>query len=183
MGEQKAFLPWKEEQSLLSYQVSQWQQAGFRPWVVLGSHQLETAKPHLQGAQVLINPAPEAGEAHSIRVGIEGIPANFRVLGISAVDQPRPAWIYHSLLEYHLRHRSWVTVPVHRGRRGHPPLMDGRLREELLHLKEETLGLQQVLQDLDKRVLEVELYTNEIFLGCNTLLDLQAAAGARNWIA
>jgi molybdenum cofactor cytidylyltransferase len=176
MGEPKAFLPWKEGQTLLSYQVLQWQQAGFQPWVVLGSHHLAAAEPHLQGTKLLINPDPNLGKTHSIRVGVEGIPADFRVLAISAVDQPRPAWIYHSLLEYHLRHRAWVTVPVHRGRRGHPTLIDGRLREELLHLREETLGLRQLLQDLDKRVQEVELYTTDIFLDYNTPADLQASA-------
>ncbi len=176
MGEPKAFLPWKEGQTLLSYQVLQWQQAGFQPWVVLGSHNLAAAEPHLQGTKLLINPDPKLGKTHSIRVGVEGIPADFRVLAISAVDQPRPAWIYHSLLEYHLRHRAWVTVPVHRGRRGHPTLIDRRLREELLHLREETLGLRQLLQDLDKRVQEVDLYTPDIFLDYNTPADLQASA-------
>lgn len=120
MGEPKAFLPWKDGQTLLSYQIFQWRQAGFQPWVVLGSQHLAAAQPHLAGAEVLVNPAPELGKTHSIRVGVEGIPADFQVLAISAVDQPRPAWIYHSLLEYHLRHRAWVTVPVHRGRRGAP---------------------------------------------------------------
>ncbi|MEN9224317.1 MAG: nucleotidyltransferase family protein [Thermostichus sp. HHBFW_bins_43] len=182
MGEPKALLPWKEGQTLLSYQVSQWRQAGFQPWVVLGSHNAAAAEPHLAGAQVLINPKPEAGKSGSIRVGVEGIPADFQVLGISAVDQPRPAWIYHSLLEYHLRHRAWATVPVHRGRRGHPSLIDGRLREELLHLKEETLGLRQLLQNLDKRVQEVELYTADIFLDYNTPADLEAGAAASDTI-
>ncbi|WP_268836235.1 nucleotidyltransferase family protein [Synechococcus sp. Nb3U1] len=180
MGEPKALLPWKEGQTLLSYQIAQWRQAGFQPWVVLGSHNLAAAEPHLHGAEVLINPDLEAGKTHSIRVGVEGIPADFRVLGISAVDQPRPAWIYHSLLEYHLRHRAWATVPVHRGRRGHPTLIDARLREELLHLKEETLGLRQLLQDLDKRVQEVELYTADIFLDYNTSADWEAGATERD---
>jgi molybdenum cofactor cytidylyltransferase len=183
VGEPKAFLPWKDGQTLLSYQIFQWRQAGFQPWVVLGSQHLAAAQPHLAGAEVLVNPAPELGKTHSIRVGVEGIPADFQVLAISAVDQPRPAWIYHSLLEYHLRHRAWVTVPVHRGRRGHPTLIDRRLREKLLDLREETLGLRRLLQDLGRRVQEVELYTPEIFLDCNTPADVEAAAAGCDSVA
>ncbi|MGY2754216.1 CTP:molybdopterin cytidylyltransferase MocA, partial [Thermostichus sp. MS-CIW-21] len=41
MGEPKAFLPWKDGQTLLSYQIFQWRQAGFQPWVVLGSQHME----------------------------------------------------------------------------------------------------------------------------------------------
>ncbi len=182
-GEPKALLLWKDGQTLLSYQVFQWRQAGFQPWVVLGSQHLAAAQVHLAGAEVLIHPAPELGKTPSIRVGVEGIPADFRVLAISGVDQPRPAWIYHSLLEYHLRHRAWVTVPVHRGRRGNPVLIDGRLREELLCLREEPLGLRRLLQDLGKRVQEVELYTSEIFLDCNTPADVEAAAAGRDSVA
>lgn len=170
-GKPTAFLPWKGESNLLSYQVLQWQQAGFQPWVVLGSDAKTAAEPYLQGARVLLDPDPQAGFSHSLGLALERMPADFRLLAISAVEYPRPAWVYHSLLEYHLRHRVLATVPVHRGCRGHPILVDGRLREKLLCLQEKDGGLQQVLQTLGKRVQEVELYTAEILLDYNKLTE------------
>jgi molybdenum cofactor cytidylyltransferase len=145
MGRCKAALPWGN-QTLLGYQAAQWLAAGFTPIVVLAPHNADCRLNCPIGTQTLINPDPSCGKTHSLRIGLQAIPATARTIAISAVDQPRSSEIYRVLLHHHQQISSLITAPTYGDRLGHPLLFSSTLRSQLADLQEESQGLRQIIQ-------------------------------------
>ena len=100
--------------------------------------------------------------------GVQASPPDCKALLILNVDQPRPAWLIDEVVEAHLLGEAKITIPVHGGRRGHPTVFDGRLRDELLGITEEGLGLREVVRRDRDRVGEGEVSSALIYLDVNT---------------
>ena len=64
--------------------------AGFAPVLVVVGPEHEALRRALDGlgARLVVNPAPEAGQASSVRVGIQAVPAEARAALIALGDQP-----------------------------------------------------------------------------------------------
>ena len=64
--------------------------AGFAPVLVVVGPEHEALRRALDGlgARLVVNPAPEAGQASSVRVGIQAMPAEARAALIALGDQP-----------------------------------------------------------------------------------------------
>ena len=58
------------------------------------------------------------------------------------VDQPRPWWLINEVVEGHLKGTAEISIPVHGGRRGHPTVLDGSLREEMLGITGGGVGVE-----------------------------------------
>ena len=84
------------------------------------------------------------------------------------VDQPRPAWLIDEVVDGHLQGTAKITIPVHGGRRGHPTVLDVSLRDEMLGITEEGLGLKEVVRRDRGRVGYVEVSSSLIYLDMNT---------------
>lgn len=174
MGTCKASLPWLNGTTLLSYQVEQLLKAGITPIVVLGPHNC----PQPIGSskcQIVINPQPELGKVSSIHRGLQVVPQNFQSLMIVAVDQPRPYWVYQSLLQSHRSATDPITAPTYQGRRGHPLIFSAIARSSLERLQEETLGLRQVVREFELQIQSVEFNTPDVLLDLNTPERYRAA--------
>lgn len=167
MGRCKASLPWLEGKTLLAYQVQQWLLAGFSPVVVLGSHNCDREQHCPLGTNVVINPDPSVGKTSSILIGLQHVPKNWRVLAISAVDQPRAAKVYQKLLQEHIYHSAAITVPTYQGKAGHPPLFSAKMQPHLANLREETLGLRQLMKCYAE-IQKVEFDTSNVLVDLNT---------------
>jgi molybdenum cofactor cytidylyltransferase len=167
MGRCKASLPWLEGKTLLAYQVQQWLLAGFSPVVVLGAHNCDRQQDCPSGSLVAINPDPSVGKTSSILIGLQHVPQNWDVLAISAVDQPRSAKIYQKLLQEHICHSAAITVPTYQGKVGHPPLFSAKMQPHLANLREETLGLRQLMKRYPA-IQKVEFDTPDVLVDLNT---------------
>lgn len=168
MGTCKASLPWLGGKTLLAYQLEQWLLAGIRPIVVLGPHNDNQQRDCPPDCVVAINPNPSAGKTSSILTGLHYTPQNWHVLAISAVDQPRPTKIYQSLLREHRNSSSPITAPTYQGRLGHPILFSSELQTRLESLREETLGLRQLIREFHSVILQVECNTSDVLIDLNT---------------
>ncbi len=163
MGQCKTLLSW-QGQTLLTYQLAQWQAANVQPIVVLGPHNAHR-QTDCDGCAI-INPNPSHGKASSILTGLAKLPNNVIGIFISAIDQPRPADLYRQLITAHSQHNPDITAPCHDGKLGHPLLFDARLLPQLLAISDETLGVRAVVQQCD-RIYRVR-YSEIVLMDLNT---------------
>ena len=180
MGTCKTSLPWGEGKTLLTYQIEQWLLANFTPVIVLGSHNRERQKDCPPGSLIAINPYPQQGKTSSILTGLQNIPPEYEILAISAVDQPRPTIIYQQLLQAHKDNSALITAPTYKGKMGHPLLFANEMRSHLENIREETLGLRQVIKEIypviqkvefDNPLVLLDINTPEMFTQSQTLID------------
>ncbi|MGH2632720.1 MAG: nucleotidyltransferase family protein [Tepidiformaceae bacterium] len=146
MGKPKPLLDWGGE-PLIAYQVRQLREAGLdEVIVVLGFHGDEI---HRQirnlDCRVMFNARYPAGRSGSLRIGAKAVNRDTDAIVVLNVDQPRPASFTRSLIDAH-QPSSVATRPLADGRHGHPVIISGRLREELMAATEEEHGLQGILR-------------------------------------
>ncbi len=174
MGQCKASLPWgdrhTDRHTLLSYQIEQFLSIEVPPIVVLGRHNAEQQEQSLKNCAIAVNPDSSKGKVSSILTGLSFVPDNTQALFISAVDQPRPAWIYQMLLEAQGRSSvaAPITAPMKDDRLGHPLLFSQRLIPELHTIREDTLGLRAIVSKYSSQIQAIRLDTDLIFRDLNT---------------
>ena len=179
MGEAKALLSWVNGEPIVAYQVHSLHAAGYAPIVVVLGHEPEaiaTAIPSDIGAILVINPRYQLGRSSSIVAGVQAIaaPPPDAVLIIS-VDQPRSTDMLRALRDGWAREKPAIAVPSLDHRVGHPPLFDGALVPELLHVTEEQQGLRQIMQaHADDRIF-VNVVDPLTLTNLNTREDYEAA--------
>ncbi|MBD1833694.1 NTP transferase domain-containing protein [Cyanobacteria bacterium FACHB-472] len=170
----KTSLMWRDRKNLLSYQVEGFLLAGITPIVVLGSHNWERRADCLPGSLAVINNQPSDGKISSILTGLKDLPRDFHTLAISAVDQPRPAWIYQKLLQASESCNAPITAPIYQGKMGHPLFFSPEVLPSLENLREESFGLRQVIQDFQPNIQQVEFDTTDVLIDLNTPESYQA---------
>ena len=168
MGTCKTSLPWGEGKTLLTYQIEQWLSVDFTPVVVLGLHNSHRQQDCPLGCLTVINPDANLGKTTSILNGLQKTPPDFDILALSAVDQPRKLDIYQKLISAHKKHLALITAPTHHGKMGHPILLGNQMRSHLENIREDTLGLRQVIQDFHSVINQVEFDNPDILLDINT---------------
>lgn len=170
MGKPKPLLEW-DGAMLIEYQIAQLREAGCDPVIAVLGHRADEIRPLAEraGATVVINEGYAEGRATSLRAGADAIDDADAIV-ILNVDQPRPAAVLRRLLD---EHKSGVTLPVHEGRRGHPPVIAGALLPELRTVDEATEGLRAVVNRHE--VHEVEFESPFVLLDLNTPEDYEEA--------
>ncbi|MGB3491245.1 MAG: nucleotidyltransferase family protein [Elainellaceae cyanobacterium] len=170
MGQCKASLPWGDRHTLLTYQIEQFLSVHVFPVVVLGQHNADPQTQRLSDCAIAINPDASRGKVSSILTGLALLPTDTDALFISAVDQPRPAWIYQTLLEAHAHAADPppITAPIKGDRLGHPLLFSQRLIPELQTIRENTLGLRAIVNRYFSQIQTVTFDTDLIFQDLNT---------------
>ncbi len=168
MGTCKTSLPWGAGKTLLTYQLEQWLSLGFTPVVVLGLHNSQKQKDCFPGSLSVINPHSHAGKTSSLLTGLQHVSQDFEVLAISAVDQPRKLEIYQRLLVAHQDNCALITAPTYQGKMGHPLLFNNQMRSHLQNIREETLGLRQIIQEFYPVICQIEFNHPSVLLDINT---------------
>lgn len=167
MGTCKTTLPWRGS-TLLQYQAEQFLLVGVIPIIVLGPHNSHRQKDCPPISRVVINNAPEQSKTSSIKTGLHALPSTWSSLFISAVDQPRTAEVYRSLLLCLQKTSARIVTPTHQGKSGHPLLFSRGLQPELMSITEEALGLRQIVQRFWHEISRVEFSTSEVLADLNT---------------
>lgn len=145
MGMPKALLDWGG-QPLVRYQVEQLHAAGVDEVIVVLGYRGDDIRRVLRGlpCRAMLNPRFQLGRAGSLRIGAKATTYNTDAIVVVNVDQPRPAAFYQALMSAH-RLEAAATRPVANGRHGHPVIVSGSLRTELLAASDDDQGLRGIL--------------------------------------
>lgn len=179
MRQPKALLPWEGE-PLIAYQVEALHAVAHEVIVVLGHRheELESHVPRHASVRVVVNPDYALGRSTSVKAGAAAVGPDADAVLILSVDQPRPPDVLRALVDAHDRHRPLITIPEYQGKHGHPPVFSARLVPELRQVKEETLGLKEVVDRHRADIYYVDLGSPTVLLDLNRPQDYEAARRA-----
>ena len=127
-------------------------------WVVTGPD-VEPIEAALAGfeVQIVVNPAPEEGQAGSVRTGIAALPPSVDAVLIALGDQPSLApSIIPALLAARRASPKLIVAPRYRDGQGNPVLFKREIFPELLRLTG-VLGARPIIQKEPARVEWVDL--------------------------
>jgi molybdenum cofactor cytidylyltransferase len=127
-------------------------------WVVTGSdvEPIEAALAGLE-VQLVVNPAPEEGQAGSVRTGIAALPESVEAVLIALGDQPlMPPSIIPALLAARRTSPKLIVAPRYRDGQGNPVVFKREIFPELLRLTGDQ-GARPIIQKEPTRVEWVEL--------------------------
>ena len=146
MGAPKASLNWGG-QLLVAYQVEQLRAAGADEVIVVLGHRGDDLYRQMKDVpcRVMLNTRYWAGRAGSLRLGAKAVNRDAESIVIMNVDQPRPADRIQKLLAAHDQ-KFAATRASFEGHSGHPVVVSGWLRDELLKAEDETGGLRGILR-------------------------------------
>jgi molybdenum cofactor cytidylyltransferase len=147
--------------------------------VVLGAHR-EAIEPVISkfAFRTVFNKDFEAGMLSSVLWGLREVPAAAQAFLVVLGDHPSPpASVIDRLIAAHERTGKGIVLPVYRGRRGHPSLIDTRYREEVTAL-DPSIGLRQLLRDHPDDVLEVSVRTPAVLSDIDSPEDYRLASAS-----
>ncbi len=127
-------------------------------WVVTGPdvEPIEAALAGLE-VQLVVNPAPEEGQAGSVRTGIAALPESVEAVLIALGDQPlMPPSIIPALLAARRTSPKLIVAPRYRDGQGNPVVFKREIFPELLRLTGDQ-GARPIIQKEPTRVEWVEL--------------------------
>lgn len=174
MGTPKALLDWGGE-PLVSYIINQLTEAGCDEVVVVLGHSADLIHRQIRRlpCRVMLNPRYHAGRSGSLRIGAKAVSRDADQILISSVDQPRPAEFLRSILDAH-QPSSIATRPSCNGKHGHPLVVSGSLREEMMTVPDSLEGLRSILESRSSKIMDVP--TDDIcLLDLNTPEDYDEA--------
>ncbi len=146
MGQPKALLDWGGE-PLITYHVRQLREAGAGEVIAVLGHRADEIHRQLRRAEcrVMLNARYQMGRAGSLAIGAKAVDRDTQAIVVIGVDQPRPASVIRELIAAH-KPGSAATRPLADGHHGHPVIVAGRLRDELMAASEVEHGLQGILR-------------------------------------
>jgi CTP:molybdopterin cytidylyltransferase MocA len=146
MGSPKPLLDWGGE-PLIAYQVKQLKEAGVDEVVVVLGYRSDDIHREIRRlpCRVMLNARYQLGRARSLQIGAKAVNRDADAIVVLNVDQPRPAAFIREVLAAH-QPSSAATRPVCNGRHGHPVVVSGRLRQEMMEATDEGGGLRGILR-------------------------------------
>lgn len=102
------------------------------------------------------------GMTSSVKRGVESLSANTRGFVLSLVDQPLVSSdVINLVIEEFIKSRTLVVVPTYDGRKGHPILLDIKLKQEILDLGQDD-ELRQVVRAHSDDIARVQVRESAI---------------------
>ena len=147
MGVQKQLLPFAGT-TVIGHIVDELLRSRIDEVCVVAGHQADRLCQALEGRRVriVVNSDYERTDMlASVRCGLAAMPADCRAVLVALGDQPAvTAELVDAMLDCFSTAGRGIVVPVHAGRRGHPLLLAGRYRGEILTNYDQT-GLRGLL--------------------------------------
>lgn len=169
MGTQKLLLPF-EDKTIVEKTLENILNSGIENIVVvLGANHLEIQEAlNLLPVQTVINDQFKDGMHTSIIAGVKALPDEAKAVMIFLGDQPfiPPVTIQNVIDAWNTSGKS-IIIPLCDGKRGHPPLYDMSLRDEILNLDME-VGLRSVALKFPDKICEVETFCPTIVRDIDT---------------
>ena len=130
--------------------------------------------------RTVFNEGFEKGMLSSVLRGLREVPAAAGAFLVVLGDHPfPPASVIDRLIAAHDRTGKGIVLPVYRGRRGHPVLVDGRYRDRVTAL-DPSIGLRQLARDHPDDVLEVPVRTPAVLVDIDSPDDYRRALASRS---
>jgi molybdenum cofactor cytidylyltransferase len=109
---------------------------------------------HPARVAVVVNPHPEKGRFHSIRMGLEKL-TDFRAVFLQNIDNP---FVEEDVLQglAECFEDGGFVVPQYNGRGGHPVLLSREIVRAISHTQPESQNLRHFLRDYPKIVYRTE---------------------------
>lgn len=174
MGSLKPLLDWGGE-PLLGFEIAKLKEAGVDEVIVVLGYMADDIhrKVAKYDCRVMLNPLFYEGRAGSIRIGAKAVNRDATAIILQNVDQPRSADFLRGLIAAH-KDESAATLPAVGSKHGHPVIVSGRLRAEMMTAADETHGLDGVLKAHAGEIAEFES-DESCFIDVNTPEDFEAA--------
>ncbi|MEW5901721.1 MAG: nucleotidyltransferase family protein [Acidobacteriota bacterium] len=127
--------------------------------------------------KTVLNRRFHRGMLSSVQCGIAALPASAEAAVIALADQPAISpEVLNSLISAYSRKRKRIVVPVYRGERGHPLLLDLNFRREIMAL-DPAIGLRQLLERHPDDVFEVRISSPAVLHDIDNADDYLSALG------
>jgi molybdenum cofactor cytidylyltransferase len=111
----------------------------------------------------------------SIQAGFKALPADADAAVVMLGDQPfLPAKVVDAIIEAYQTSGKGIVIPVFRGRRGHPVLVDLKYRDEVLGL-DPADGMRQLMRAHPGDIHEIAVDDANILRDMDTPEDYRAA--------
>jgi CTP:molybdopterin cytidylyltransferase MocA len=169
MGTQKLLLPF-DDKTIVEKTLENILNSGIENIVVvLGANHSEIRDVlNLLPVQTVINDQFKDGMHTSIIAGVKALPDEAKAVMIFLGDQPfiPPITIQNVIDAWNTSGKS-IIIPLCDGKRGHPPLYDTSLRDEILNLDRE-VGLRSVALKFPDKICEVETFCPTIVRDIDT---------------
>ncbi len=112
----------------------------------------------------VFNAKYQAGMSSSIKCGVQALDEKTNAILIALADQPQiHSSIISNVITAYVKERPLLVVPTYANRRGHPIILDGKLREEILTF-DSSQGLRQVVQAHKDQALYLEMKSDSVLL-------------------
>jgi molybdenum cofactor cytidylyltransferase len=172
MGTQKLLLPF-DGKTIVEKVVENILNSGIgNVVVVLGANSVEiTEVLKSWPVQTIRNKNFLEGMHTSVITGVKALPSEARAVMIFLGDQPFiPENVSAKVIEAWNNSGKGIVIPLFNGKRGHPPLYDLKIRQEILNL-DPSVGLRSVALKFPDEILEVETFCPEIVRDIDTRKD------------
>lgn len=143
--------------------------------VVLGaSADLIRRQVALDGSKVVVNEAYREGMGTSLRVGLAAVNPRAKAALVVLADQPflRPSTIDELIGQYE-KQQPQIVIPIYRGFRGNPVLLDRSVFPELAGLSGD-IGCRAVFGNHTENILKVPVDDPGILLDVDTRTDFES---------
>ena len=173
MGTVKALLPWRDT-NLVCHQVRALLKGGCGHVVIVLGYECariseEIQKEFAENLPVTLtcNVDYETGRASTIKQGILSSPKDSSGFLLIGVDQPTSDHIVARIIKEHEATGMPISSPRYKGKGGHPVLFANTLKDELLEINDETLGLKPVFENYRSHLNRIDFETDQVRLDLN----------------
>ncbi len=172
MGEQKMLLPYEDKSILETVVDKALISKADNVIVVTGSHGTEIRTKLTRFAtDVVINDEYKSGMLSSVLAGIRSVPEHAKAVIVLLGDQPMVRTeVINRIIEAYNNNAKRIVLPVYKGKRGHPLLIDISFKPYIEKLDPQQ-GLRQLIIENPEEVLEIEVNTPTILKDIDTKED------------
>jgi molybdenum cofactor cytidylyltransferase len=142
--------------------------------VVLGSDREKIEKKIKKfSIRTTVNPHFKKGMLSSVQWGFKALPENTRAVLVLLGDQPAISTaIIDKIIDAYQKTRKGIILPVYKGERGHPVLIDLKYKGEVESLSHE-IGLRGLVYSHPEDIMEVKVEAPSILQNIDYLEDYQ----------
>ncbi|QED47727.1 nucleotidyltransferase family protein [Cytobacillus dafuensis] len=172
----KGLLSW-EGKTLFEHQLQMLLQSSLSDIIVILGHEAELFL-HIANkypVKTIYNENFKKGKCSSIICGLQAANKDSKMILVSSVDQPVDYKIINQLVLSMKDTDQPISIPINKGKRGHPILFSRKIISDLLLINEKTQGLRNIIRKYENQIIEVPIDSILIGLNINTPEDYQNA--------
>ncbi len=165
MGEFKQLLPYGEK-PFVACCVDHLLASRIDELIVVTGHREADVRQVLLDRKIktVFNPDYKEGMSSSIKCGVQAVNENSEALLIALADQPQisPS-VINQVIEAYEKTDPHIVIPVFNNQKGHPIILQAKLKEEILAITPE-IGLKQVVRAHEAQTLYVDVADEAVLL-------------------